>query len=171
MDCVLNNLVEVWIDILNKLYNTKVSVSDIVDYEVYKAFPELDKETVENPLSVSTIWNQLKPVDGSVNGLKRIIDNGYKVYISTSTHYSVIKPKAEWLLKHFPFLDYKDIITTHDKSMLLTDYIIDDNYDNLLNSKAKHKICFDQPWNHNNDDKQHNIIRVCNWHELVEYLK
>lgn len=170
MDCVLNNLVEVWVDILNQLYNTSVAVNDIVDYEVYKAFPGLDKEAVENPLSMTSTWNQLKPMHGSAKCLKQIIDYGYNVYISTSTHYSVIKPKVEWLLKHFSFLNYKNVITTHNKSLLMTDYIIDDNYDNLLNSRAKYKICFDQPWNRKYNDFENNIIRVYDWETIVGLL-
>ena len=74
--------------------------------------------------------------------------------------------KYEWLKEHFPFVHWKNIIFCGDKSIINTDYMIDDHVKNLDVFKgrpflftAAHNIAIDRH------------TRVNNWSEVIEILK
>ena len=74
--------------------------------------------------------------------------------------------KYEWLKEHFPFIHWKNIIFCGDKSIINTDYMIDDHVKNL-------DVCKGRPYlftaAHNINIDRH--TRVNNWKEVVEILK
>jgi len=45
--------------------------------------------------------------------------------------------KYEWLKEHFPFITWRNIIFCGDKSIIGTDYMIDDHVKNLENYKGR----------------------------------
>ena len=74
--------------------------------------------------------------------------------------------KYEWLREHFPFISWRNIIFCGDKSVIGTDYMIDDHVRNLDCCKGK-TLMFTA--GHNIGIDRH--TRVNNWKEIIEFLK
>jgi 5'(3')-deoxyribonucleotidase len=74
--------------------------------------------------------------------------------------------KYEWLQEHFPFIRWSNIIFCGDKSIIGTDYMIDDHVKNLDCCRGK---TFLFTAGHNAGIDRH--TRVNNWKEVVELLK
>ena len=74
--------------------------------------------------------------------------------------------KLEWLQEHFPFISWQQIVFCGDKSIIGTDYMIDDHVKNLDCCKGK-PMLFTSP--HNVHIKNHK--RVNNWTEVLAFLK
>jgi 5'(3')-deoxyribonucleotidase len=73
--------------------------------------------------------------------------------------------KYEWLREHFPFIPWKNIIFCGDKSIIGTDYMIDDHVRNLDCCKGK-TLMFSA--GHNAGINHH--TRVNNWQEVLTFL-
>jgi len=74
--------------------------------------------------------------------------------------------KYEWLQEHFPFISWRNIIFCGDKSIINTDYMIDDHVKNLDYCKGK---TFIYTAGHNIHIDRH--TRVNNWDEVVQLLE
>lgn len=74
--------------------------------------------------------------------------------------------KFEWLKEHFPFISWRNIIFCGDKSVIGTDYMIDDHVRNLDCCKGK-TLMFTA--GHNFGIEHH--TRVNNWKEVIAFLK
>lgn len=91
----------------------------------------------------------------------------YDIYIATAPfNINNVVPKNNWLLKHFPFLDTDKFVFTRDKSIIHTDYLLDDKPSNL-EGFIGNKILFSAPHNTN----ENRFERVNNWLEVREYFK
>jgi 5'-nucleotidase len=73
--------------------------------------------------------------------------------------------KYEWLQEHFPFITWRNIIFCGDKSIIGTDYLIDDHLKNLDCCKGK-AIMFSAGHNAGIDRHQ----RVNNWSEVIKFF-
>jgi 5'(3')-deoxyribonucleotidase len=71
--------------------------------------------------------------------------------------------KYEWLKEYFPFIDWKNIVFCGDKSVIDTDYMIDDHVKNLDSFKGR-PFLFTAGHNINVD--RH--TRVNDWKEVLE---
>ena len=74
--------------------------------------------------------------------------------------------KYEWLKEHFPFISWKNIIFCGDKSIIGTDYMVDDHVRNLDVCKGK-TLMFTAGHNANFNGHQ----RVNNWKEVMDIFK
>jgi len=74
--------------------------------------------------------------------------------------------KYEWVQEHFPFIGWRNIILCGDKSIIGTDYMIDDHVKNLDTFKGT-PIMFTA--GHNYGVNHHR--RVNNWKEVISFLK
>ena len=70
-----------------------------------------------------------------------------------------------WLGEHFPFISWRNIIFCGDKSIIGTDFMIDDHIKNLDYFKGK-TIMFNAFHNVNHTHHQ----RVKNWDEVLELM-
>lgn len=169
LDCVLNNLTEVWTQELNKKYHLHVKYEDIKEWDMSKAFKTLTKKQIYKPLIKRKIWKHIRPTDGSQECLKLLKESGCKVYIITATHYKNVKWKVNWLKKYFPFMSWDDVIIVKDKSLINVDVLVDDYEANLINGTYK-KLLFNQPWNENFNEKSNNIIRVHSFDDISKNI-
>ena len=74
--------------------------------------------------------------------------------------------KYEWVQEHFPFIGWRNIVLCGDKSIIGTDYMIDDHVKNLDTFKGK-TIMFSA--GHNVGVSHH--TRVNNWKEVISLLQ
>lgn len=169
MDDTATWLLPIWVNWLNHKHNLNVDWHDIKEWDMAKAFPTLSKSQIYAPLETEDIWRLVRPRGQSVMYLEYLYHHGYDIYICTSTDYRNIKHKYEKVIeKYFPFIDWKHMIITSNKQMIMGDFIIDDAPHNLIGGCQPHKILIDMP--HNQDCNTEGIVRLSNWREIKDYI-
>lgn len=170
MDDTLENLGEKWIEYLNDKYGTSVQYWDVRDWDMSKAFPTLSRAQVYEPLFEEALWERLTPLPGSVENVKRLIDDGHRVVIVTSSSPSTINMKlSRVLFKYFPFFTYADVIVTPQKQFIRGDILVDDAPHNFYGGTYKGIL---MTANHNVGFKaeEHGLIRAANWDDIYRII-
>lgn len=167
MDDTMETLLDAWVKWLNKKYGRNVTCEDVTDWDVTKAYPGLTKAEAYDPLNHPEIWDDVRPIEGSVEGIKHFIDCGHKVMIVTASNYETLAAKMDKVLfKYYPFIKWDDVIITSNKQLIKGDVLIDDGFHNLEGGDF-YKILVDAPYNRSCDAKAAGMVRVYNWDEIV----
>lgn len=171
IDNCLNNLTEQMLYTYNKKYEADYDINNLTSYNLDDCFPLEESQKMRAMFLEKELWDNLKPLEGSVWGIQSLINEGYKVYMATSTHHINFPWKVELIKKQFPFFDAKNIICIHDKSLLKCDVLVEDCYSNLTRSMAE-RILIDYPWNQKYQDKDYiyGINRAYNWEDVVRFV-
>ena len=172
MDDTIEGLLPAWVEYLNNRYGTTVSPDDVKEWDITKAFPELSEHQVFEPFLFESFWENVKPLPGAQEVIKRLMDDGHDVYIVTSTCYKIIEMKMDKVLfKYFPFIDHKKLIITYNKQLLLGDVMIDDAPHNLIGGCYK-KLLIDSPTNRSvRCDSKSELIRMHSWYQIYDYIQ
>lgn len=170
IDGILNNLAERVIEVYNSRSNKNIKISDIISYNFYDCLPKEDADGIVSLFKEKSLWNSLKPLEYSQNGLKQLIKKGHQIYLATATDPINFEWKISWLKQYFPFISEDNVIRIMDKSLLKADVLIDDCLDNLINSLAE-RVVLDYPWNHNElKDYAYGIRRAYDWSGIVNII-
>lgn len=162
-DDVINNMLEAWIDELNKKHGTSVKLEDMADWELARQYPTLSESEFFEPIDTPEFWETvtIKPEASEI--VKRLITEGHEIYIITSSYYKTLPYKfAKCLFEHFPYLTKENIIITYNKSLIKVDLLLDDGEHNLKNFEGI-KVIFDAPYNRNCTCADY---RVATWKEF-----
>lgn len=96
--------------------------------------PHLYERYKENPDHIAGIFRNPPPINGAIEAVKKLAESGkYELYIATSAPWGnpeSLTDKRYWIENHFGELFHKRIVTTHQKNMLMGDYLIDDRKKN-----------------------------------------
>lgn len=170
IDSILNNLTERAIEVYNSRNNKNIKISDIISYNFYDCLPKEDADGIVSLFKEKSLWDSLKPLEGSQNGIKQLIKRGHQIYLATATDPINFEWKISWLKQYYPFLSEDNIIRIMDKSLLKADVLIDDCLDNLISSSAE-RIVLNYPWNQNElKDYAYGIRRGYNWSDIVNII-
>jgi 5'(3')-deoxyribonucleotidase len=170
IDGILNNLVERTIEVYNSRNNKNIQISNITFYNFYDCLPKEDADGIISLFKEKSLWDSLKPLEGSQNSLKQLVKKGHRVYLATATDPINFAWKITWIKKYFPSIPEDNVIRIMDKSLLKADVIIDDCLDNLIGSYGE-RIVLDYPWNHNElKDYAYGIKRAYNWSDIVNII-
>jgi 5'(3')-deoxyribonucleotidase len=159
------------LEIYNKRHGTNLELSQITTYNLSDSF-EIDvaDELIELFVDKS-VYDYLKPYKGSVRAVKTLVEQGHEVYVATATDVRNMEWKEELLQKHFPFIPKKNLIRIHNKALLNVDVLVEDKLDNLKSTFAD-RICFDQPWNIDEEtDWVYSISRIHHWGEIINVIQ
>ena len=170
MDDTIENLCDVWVDYLNKRYDTHVLTEDLTNWDMSKNFSKLSQDQIYEPLSERRFWNLVKPLPGAVENILKLKQLGHNILIVTAASPDSVRLKLECVLfRYFPYIRYKNVIITSQKQLIMGDILIDDAPHNLEGGKYK-KILFDAPHNRLYDHKKNDVIRVHNWSEIYRII-
>lgn len=166
MDDTIESLANAWVDYLNARHGTTTKLTDITDWDISKAFPTLTNEQVYAPLFEDDFWDWVKPIDGASETLQRLIADGHRVLIVTTSNYHTLAAKMERVLfKYFPFLKWSDVIITSHKQLVKGDVLVDDGIHNLEGGDY-FKILMEAPHNKNYDAEENGMYRVKTWDDV-----
>jgi 5'-nucleotidase len=145
-------------------YHTKISSSDLLGLPEDASFTE--KKIIRRFVISPGFFRTLPVMPGAVEAVKKLAEK-YDVYIvSAAMEFPLsLSEKLEWLNEHFPFISWHNIIFCGDKSIINTDFMIDDHVRNLDPFKGT-TIMFNAY--HNADHSHHQ--RVNNWEEILALL-
>ncbi|GAA3749705.1 5'-3'-deoxyribonucleotidase [Flavobacterium ginsengisoli] len=125
------------------------------------------REKVRSVLNSKDFFRTLPVIDDAVESLKLLQEN-FEIYIvSAATEFPLsLNEKIEWLAEHFPFIQWQNIVLCGSKTIINTDYLIDDHPKNL-------DFCMGKPimFTAFHNAKKENYLRVNNWKEAVAVLK
>lgn len=170
LDDVLNNLCQAWIDWLNKKYKTDVKYEDIVTWDMGIAFPKLTPEQIYEPFKSDKFWKTVTPRFDAIKYVNMLFNEGYNIYLCTSTYYKNIVPKYEFIImKYFPYIDWSHVIIAANKQMIRADVLIDDGIHNLEGGSYA-KILMTASHNKNYDTVSHNMYRADNWEQAYDII-
>lgn len=130
-----------------------------------QAFP--DKTAVQRFVRTPGFFRTLPLIRGSVSAVKSLMED-FDVYIvSAAMEFPLsLYEKKQWLEEHFPFISWRNIVFCGDKSIIRTDYLIDDHLKNLDNFSGV-PLMFHAA--HNVEVKHHR--RMNNWDEILAFFK
>ena len=142
----------------------KVDRSAMLGVPESHAFP--DRTAVNRYVHTPGFFRTLPLIPGGVEAVKTLMKD-FDIYIvSAAMEYPLsLFEKKQWLEEHFPFISWKNIVFCGDKSIIKTDYLIDDHLKNLdffsgipLLFTAAHNV---------NVNHHH---RLNNWSEILGYF-
>lgn len=170
MDDVLENMCEVWVAELNRLHGLDMSYEDIQSWEISQSYWMLSKEQVFAPLGVPEFWDLVTPIDGAVEAVQKLQQDGHDIYVVTASDPGTINAKMEKVLfRYFPFIDWKHVIVAAHKQLVKGDVLIDDGAHNLIGGDY-FKILMDQPHNRKFDEVKHGVYRAKSWGEIYDVV-
>lgn len=171
MDDTIEHLVPAWTKWLNEKYGTNVHTEDITEWHIAKFFPTIPAEEVFAPLKDEEFWKTVYPIPMASYYLNKLMEDGVEVYICTSTDYHSASCKLSAIIdSYFPFIDWRQVITAHNKQMVCCDVIVDDGIQNLEGHSA-HKILFTTPVNATYDAEGNGMYRANTWHEVYDIIQ
>lgn len=167
VDDVLNNLMDVTLNIYNKRYGTNYTTNDITHYHLENCFEPRVANNMKAIFKDPDIWNKVKPIINSREGLQHLIRDGHEVYLTTNNDQHTFGNKVDWILHYYPFIDKTKIICIKDKSILRCDFMIEDCFEMLVAGQHYHRILMDRNWNQSKKDWVYGIHRCHNWDDIV----
>lgn len=164
MDEVIADPMGDMIDWYSKQYELQVDKEKMLCGSWIKGFPEQHQELVRERLLSEGFFRKLPVMKDSVEVIREI-NNRYEVFIvSAAMEFpNSLKDKLEWLLEHFSFLTWRQVVLCGDKKLIHGDYMIDDHERNLKDFVGK-KYLFTSAHNLNITGYD----RLNDWKEVAE---
>jgi 5'-nucleotidase len=108
-------------------------------------------------------WMRLPPVEGTVEGLKRLQKAGHTIHIITSRKGGEVNT-VKWIQKHK--IPYDTLHIGRDKTRVLVDVMVDDWEGNWheLTAAGRRVLVWDQPWNEHLLEAE----RVHSWDDVLK---
>ena len=165
MDGVIADVEAQFLNWYERDYAIKMTKQELQGKNEDNAFPEpgVIRKFAHSP----GFFLHVPVMEGAVKALQQLSER-FEIYIvSAAMEFPLSLPeKLEWLKTNFPFITWKNIIFCGDKSIIGTDYMIDDHPKNLDNFKGK-AIMFHAF--HNVDVKHH--TRASKWSDVISLLE
>lgn len=174
IDCddVCIDLLGAWLKYINNKYNLNYEPSDIKTWNIPHHIQEISQTEIFDVLKEEDFYDNIQPIEGSIEYVKKIIDMGYPYRIVTAHDYYSIKFKMVRFFKLFPFIPWDKVIVAKDKSLIDGSIMIDDKYDNLIsNTLIDKKVLFKRHHNANYHmcDKMDHVS--CSWHDIYRFIR
>ena len=164
MDNVIADVTAHYITWYEKQYGKRISREEIMGLPETEAFPD---GAVMKFLFTPGFFRTVPVMPGAQEAVRKLQET-FEVYIvSAAMEFPhSLTEKYEWLQEHFPTIHWNNIIFCGDKSIVATDYLVDDHLKNLDSCSGK-PILFAAT--HNTKVNHH--IRVNDWKEAVAFLE
>lgn len=165
MDGVMADVEAQIITYYEKQYGKKLTKKDLEGAVERQLFPE--ENALLNILHTPGFFRTLPVMENAIETIQNLMTN-FDVYIvSAAMEFPLsLKEKYDWLEEHFPFISWKNIVLCGDKSIINTDFMIDDHSKNLDYFKGT-PIMFHAF--HNIHENHHK--RVNNWNEVATLMQ
>jgi 5'-nucleotidase len=165
VDDVCALLSDIWIlDRYNKDYNDNLTLEKITEWSTDKFVKPECGIKIYDYLLIPELYDEVKPREGSIEGVKELRKMGYRVVFATSTPEPVRGRKLRWLTDWGYEPTRNNYIEIEDKSLLRGDIMFDDRYDNVAGFCGV-ACLLTRPWN----TYQPWPFRAIDWSQFVEF--
>lgn len=166
LDEVLNNLHDVWIGRYNADYNDSLTSSDILSWDIENYVKPECGNKIFDYLLHPNFFLELE-VQPNSQMVTEWLSKHYDLYILTAYHPYVARDKADWIAKHYPHINNRNIIFCNNKGLMIADYLIDDGGHNCEAFTSGTPLLYDASHNKYLGDK---YVRVRNWIDIKKYF-
>lgn len=166
MDDVLAATHDKLIDYVLNHLDTDVAEADFHQDSFENLLSVKEMKQVHSVLNTPGFFRTIPLIDGAQEAVYELSKH-YEIYIASAAmeFRESFKDKFDWLDEHFPFIPWTNRIFCGDKSILYTDYLIDDSVRNIATFKAN-GILFTAPSNL----RENRFVRADNWEEVKKML-
>ena len=169
IDGVLRNTLKAMVETYNKYFDDNKTCEDVFEFKCDNVFSRIEKETGIKAsewffqLHSEEVFEESLPYVGALDAFKGLQKYGKVIIVSYQKTTKNKIQALKWLEKNgFPTTD---VCFLKDKTLLHTDYLIDDNDWNFKNTNVKHAVLIDAPYN--KDIKLSDIIDSTNEDNLI----
>lgn len=185
MDEIIAGFLDAFIIYQNETHNTAFKKSDFFSYEFWRVTGDAKEEDIKKVYNFidSPYFDNIEPITGAIEALKRIKDQQHSLYIITSRPDDFSHKTKIWLEKYLPNIFEKVIHSNayfknkkaRKKSEICdelgVDIMIEDNLDYAIECLKPNRkiILFKYPWN---EEREHpkEINTVAGWDEALEII-
>lgn len=164
MDGVLADVEAHCLNLYNTNFGTTLTKADILGNAEYDLVPD---GLLHEYVHAKGFFRDLPVMEGAIEALAKLSEDFELYIVSAAMEFpQSLAEKREWLAEFFPFISWKNIIFCGDKSIIKTDYMIDDHCKNL-------DFCHGMPLlfsAYHNPDKVHHK-RFDDWKSIVAFLE
>jgi 5'-nucleotidase len=165
MDGVLADTESHFINYYEKEFGEKIERKTILGKPESLAFP--DPTAVRRYVHKAGFFRTLPLIKGGQYAIKKLMEDFDVFIVSAAMEFPLsLYEKKQWLEEHFPFITWRNIVFCGDKSIIKTDYMIDDHIKNL-DFFSGIPLLFSA--SHNVDVKHHR--RLNNWDEILTFFE
>jgi 5'(3')-deoxyribonucleotidase len=150
----------------NEHYDEALRPEDLAGRPLWQITPQDRQEQLRAFLDAEDFFEDL-PLMPDAQPVLRELSERFEIFVATQAMAvpNSLGPKYRWLQRHFPFIPPTHYIFCGNKSILLADYLIDDQPKNL-NLFQGQGLLYTAPHNVNATG----FVRVSNWREVAEYF-
>lgn len=149
VDDVVADLITEWCRRYNRDFSDDLTAEKITDWKIDLFVKPECGAKIFDYLRADNLYHCVAPVDGAVEGVRRLRAAGHRVVFVTSSNAMQAGKKLEWLQRH-GFLgtehEQPDYYVANDKSLIAADLLIDDRPKNVANFPGR-TILFARPHN------------------------
>ena len=162
MDEVMADAVAEHLIRYNRDHNVNLTKEDLRGKRFWQVVPERHHAILDDYLRAEDFFEDLDVMPDAPRVLRRLQQH-FEVFIASAAMEvpTSFNAKYRWLERHFPFIPHTHIVFCGDKSILLADYLIDDNPRQLEHFSGT-GILYDAPHNANITG----YTRVRSWLEI-----
>lgn len=155
IDEVLRALVPNMVRLYNREFGNVMKVSDVKDFVVDNSFPLIMERA---GMSASKwffqvhgfeLFRESEEIEGAIEALNILRKYGKIIIITYQKSLENKIDTLQWLSEHG--FEYDGICFVKDKTVVVTDYLIDDNDWNFIGSNAAHGVLINAPYNLHKD--------------------
>lgn len=164
MDEVMADTMAHFLEKYNSNFGVGLKTEHFQGRHVFEVIDEAHKPEAHTYFQQEDFFATIPVMPGSVDVIKALGER-YEVFITTAAMDvpCSFTAKFDWLQRHFPFIATSNIVFCGDKSIVLADYLIDDNLRQLARFRGE-GIVYTAP--HNINEKR--FRRVNSWQEVWE---
>lgn len=183
IDEVLADFLTYFVYFHNLMYKTSKKREDFKNYHLHEGF-QVDRDEMHiryMEFKTFSLLERLKPIKGSKEGIKKLIDLGFTPHLLTARPKVIEKETRKWLDIHFKGIDLplhfaRDERDKFKKKSLVckelgAKIIIEDHLENALDCSENGIKVFliDAPWNQT-ESLPENVVRVKSWKDIIKIL-
>ena len=171
IDGVLNDLVPKVLALYNSRTGKNIKLSNITKYNFHECLSKEDADGVCALFKERELWDSIEPLPNARWGIETLINMGHEIYLATATLPENFSWKVEWIAKHYPLINRKNIICINNKGLLKCDILIDDYLDNLTSNICE-RIVINQPWNQDKEKRYvYDIYGANDFKDVINIIK
>src|SRR6195952_4856570 len=137
MDEVIADPMGDMIDWYRKTHQLEIDEHKMLGGSWVKGFPEHHQAMIHERIYSAGFFRNLPVIKDSIEVLREM-NNRYEIFIvSAAMEFpNSLKEKYDWLMEHFPFFTWRQVVLCGSNDLVFGDHMIDDHVKNLKGFKG-----------------------------------
>ena len=164
MDEVIADVMPKFVDLYHARFGRRPGEDELAGRKIYDLEGALD---IREALFERGFFRDLPLVAGAREGLEFLRGHLDIYFVTAAMEFrNSFEDKFDWLHEHFAWADWRNIVFCGDKSIVHTDYLLDDHAKNLVTFRGT-PLLFDAF--HNREETR--FTRLTGWPEVTAYFE